>query len=59
MTRAQEIAKELRESGEWILEACEELCMLADMAEEWEMADGENFESVIFAAAEKLGVDVL
>lgn len=56
MTRAQEIAKELNASGEWIPELCQELCELADMSQEWEAADGEDFESVVYAAAEKLGV---
>lgn len=57
MTRAQEIAGELRQ-GEWIPELCEELCGLADMNEEWEEADGESFEMVLYAAAEKLGVEI-
>lgn len=59
MKREQEIAKELRKSGEWIPELCEELCGLADMEKEWEEADGESFEGVLYAAAEKLGVEIL
>lgn len=59
MRRAEEIAMELRKSGEWIPELCEELCGLADMENEWAEADGENFEAVIYAAAENLGVVVL
>lgn len=58
MTRVQEIAKELNTSGEWIPELCQELCELADMSQEWEAADGETFESVVCAAAEKLGVEI-
>lgn len=58
MTRAYEIAKELNESGEWILELCKELCDLADMSDEWEEADGESFEAVVYAAAEKLDVEI-
>lgn len=58
MTRAEEIARELNESGEWMLELCEELCKLADMEQEWKDADGESFESVVYAAAERLGVEV-
>lgn len=58
MSRAQEIAKELGKSGEWIPNLCEELCCLADMSDEWSAADGETFEAVIYAAAEKLGVEV-
>lgn len=58
MTRAEEIVRELNESGEWISELCEELCVLADMEREWKEADGENFESVVYTAAEKLGVEI-
>lgn len=57
-TRAQEIAKELNKSGEWIHDLCEELCELADMTEEWKAADGETFETVVYSAAEKLGVSI-
>ena len=59
MTRAQELAQEIRSSQEWDLDQLKELCELADMAEEWEVADGETFEQVAFAAAEKLGVEIL
>lgn len=55
---AQEIARELRNSGEWIPKLCMELCILADMESEWEEADGEKFETVVYAAAEKLGVEI-
>ncbi len=58
MTRLEEIAKELNASGEWIPELCEELCIMAGMDEEWKQADGETFESVVYAAAGKLGVEV-
>lgn len=58
MTRAQEIANELNASGEWVPELCKELCDLADMSEEWQSADGENFESVLYTAAEKLCVKI-
>ena len=58
MTRAQEIANELNASGEWIPDLCKELCDLADMSSEWESADGETFESVLYEAAERLGVEI-
>jgi hypothetical protein len=29
------------------------------MGAEWENADGDNFEAVVFAAASKLGVEVV
>ena len=59
MKRAYEVAEELRTSGEWIPELCEELCELAGLADEWEEADGESFEAVLFKAAEALGVEII
>lgn len=59
MTREQELAQEIRGNQEWDLDQLQELCELAGMAEEWEAADGETFEQVAFAAAEKLGVEIL
>ena len=58
MARAQEIGRELNASGEWVPELCKELCDLAGMSQEWEEADGESFETVGYAAAEKLGVEI-
>ena len=57
--RAIAIAEMIRASDTWDFELLEELCELADMAEEWQEADGETFESVAYAAAEKLGVEIL
>ena len=59
MKRAYEVAEELRNSGEWIPELCEELCELAGMADEYREADGETFEAVLFKAAEVLGVEII
>lgn len=59
MTRAQELAQEIKGNDEWDLELLKELCELADMSEEWESADGESFESIAFKAAEKLGVEII
>lgn len=58
-TRAFEIAEMIRSSDTWDMEAIADLCELADMVEEWEAADGETFESVAFAAAKKLGVEIV
>ena len=58
MTREQELAQEIRNSQEWDLDQLAELCELAGMSEEWEAADGENFEAVAFKA-EKLGVEIM
>lgn len=57
--RAAEIAEIIRNADTWDEEALAELCELADMTEEWEEADGETFESVAFAAAKKLGVEII
>ena len=57
-TRAQEIAQELNNSQEWNDALLAELCELADMTAGWESADGESFEDVVYAAAEKLGVEI-
>lgn len=53
---AEDIAEALRSSGEWNLELCEALCDMADMSEEW--CNTEDFESVVYSAAEKLGVEI-
>ena len=56
--RANEIATALRSSGEWDFELLEELCELAGLEEEWDNSDGENFEDVVYKAAEILDVDI-
>ena len=59
MTRAAEIAEIIRTADIWDMESLAELCELAGMSEEWEAADGDTFESVAYAAAEKLGVEII
>ena len=59
MFEAEKIAMELRESDTWDYCLLEKLCELACMGDEWKAADGENFERVAFAAAEKLGVEIV
>ena len=56
--RANEIANELRSSGEWDFELIEELCEIAGLEEEWSNADSANFEDVVYKAAEILDVDI-
>ncbi len=58
---AKELARKIRNAESWdeVLDEVEELCELADMSEEWEEADDDTAESVIFEAAEKLGVEIL
>lgn len=48
----EDIAKAIREAGDWNLELCEELCYMTDMLDEWEEANGDNFEEVVYTAAE-------
>lgn len=55
---AQQIAAKIAASDEWSADDCKKLCELADMLKEWEEADGETFESVVYDAAEKLGVEI-
>lgn len=52
------LAMAIRTSESWDADLNRELCWRADMAEEWENADESNFESVVYAAAEKLGVEI-
>lgn len=56
--RAREIAAEICSNPFYGPDLQGELCELAGMTAEWEAADGETFESVISAAAEKLGVEL-
>jgi hypothetical protein len=58
MKTNNEIAERIKNSQEWNLEDCRALCEEADILEEWEKADGENFESVVEKAADILGVKI-
>lgn len=53
---ANEVADRIRNATEWDPDDCRHLCELAGMSEEWEDADGDTFESVIYAAADALNV---
>ena len=55
---AIEIAADIRNAAEWDNDLCAELCEAAGMENEWNAADGETFESVVNAAAKKLGVEI-
>lgn len=55
---AREIAQEIRAMDTWDMELLKKLCVLANMEEEWEQADGETFEEVANKAAEALGVEL-
>lgn len=56
MRTAEEIAKRIRESEYWDLEDLKDLCEIAGLEEEFDAADGDNFEEVVFKAAGTLGV---
>lgn len=55
---AQEIAREIRNSETWDDELLKQLCDEAGMLEEYEAADGETFESVVYKAADVLNVEI-
>lgn len=60
--QAQELsllAEKIKCSDTWNMEDLETLCIMAGMTNEWNNSDGETFESVIFDAAEKLGVRII
>lgn len=58
MRNAYEIAADIRNAAEWDDDLCAELCEAAGMTAEWEAANGDTFEAVVYAAAEKLGVEI-
>ena len=55
---ANEIAEAFRSTDTWDAELCDTLCEEAGMTAEWGAADGDTFESVVKAAAAKLGVEI-
>lgn len=55
----QVIAERIRSKDYWDMGSCIELCKLAGQEEEFNNADGETFESVLFEAAERLGVEII
>ena len=58
-TEVEELAEKIREKSVWNLKQLKELCKLANMEEEWKHATAETFETVVFKAAKKLGVEIL
>ena len=57
-TEAQELAAKIAAADTWNESDCKKLCELAGMLDEWNAADGETFETVVYNAAEKLGVEI-
>lgn len=58
MRTASEIAADIRATDTWDMDIYRELCEAAGMLDQWEAADGDTFEIVIYAAAEKLGIEI-
>ena len=53
------VADRIKNSDTWNEEDCRTLCGFADMEQDWDEADAEEFEQVIYQAAEKLGVEII
>lgn len=56
---AEIIAEKIRKNDIWDVDDCKALCDLAGFSDEWEAADGETFEQVVYEAADVLGVEVV
>ena len=54
----EELAGVIRSLDFWDADLLRDLCWRAGMIEEWDAA-GEEFETVAFKAAEKLGLEIL
>ena len=59
MKDVKTLVQEIKKGSEWDMEQLAELCKIADMSDEWEKANSENFEQIAFRAAQKLGVEIL
>ena len=59
LSEVEALARDIRSSGEWVPELCEELCKLAGLDEEYAAADDDTVESVLFKAAAALKVEIL
>ena len=53
------VADRIKNSDTWNDEDCRTLCGFADMEQDWDEADAEEFEQVMYQAAEKLGVEII
>ena len=57
-TELAELVERINASDEWNAEDLAELCELAGLKKEWQEADGETFEQVVYKAAEILNVRI-
>ena len=53
------VADRIKNSDTWNDEDCRTLCGFADMEDEWDDADAEEFEQVMYRAADRLGVEII
>ena len=53
------VADRIKNSDTWNDEDCRTLCGFADMEDEWDEADAEEFEQVMYQAADRLGVEII
>ena len=53
-----ELAKKIAEATEWNQEDIIELVRRAGLEDEYDQADGETFESIVYKAAAVLGVEI-
>ena len=55
----EQLAQMIRDKDVWDMDLLRILCGRAGMLEEWDASDGDTFETVAVAAAEKLGVEIV
>ena len=53
------VADRIKNSDTWDDEDCRTLCGFADMEQEWDDAEAEDFEQVMYQAADRLGVEII
>lgn len=56
--RIEELANEIRSTDTWDDDVLKEFCDAAGLLKEYEKADGDTFESVVYKAADILDVDI-
>ena len=59
ITEIVAVADRIKNSDTWNDEDCRTLCGFADMEQEWDEAQADYFEDVMYEAAEKLGVEII
>lgn len=53
------VADRIKNSDTWNDEDCRTLCTFAGMVQEWDDAEAEDFEQVMYQAADRLGVEII